>query len=134
MTTIMPLFNQVRDILRKHKFLQNNVEVIHADMLFKLDSPNVDLFILDEADELTRTIAVKFDQQNELTGLYKLLKRKVLLCSATFSDFESEIVEEALCIPRDEWMEFDAAPEFASGQKIENDIVYDKSATDEETA
>ncbi len=134
MTTIMPLFNQVRDILRKHKFLQNNVEVIHADMLFKLDSPNVDLFILDEADELTRTLAVKFDQQNELTGLYKLLKRKVLLCSATFSDFESEIVEEALCIPRDEWMEFDAAPEFASGQKIENDIVYDKSATDEETA
>jgi superfamily II DNA/RNA helicase len=61
MTTIMPLFNQVRDILRKHKFLQNNVEVIHADMLFKLDSPNVDLFILDEADELTRTLAVKFD-------------------------------------------------------------------------
>ena len=134
MTTIMPLFNQVRDILRKHKFLLNNVEVIHADMLFKLDSPNVDLFILDEADELTRTLAVKFDQQNELTGLYKLLKRKVLLCSATFSDFESEIVEEALCIPRDEWMEFDAAPEFASGKKIENDIVYDKSATDEETA
>ena len=134
MTTIMPLFNQVRDILRKHKFLQNNVEVIHADMLFKLDSPKVDLFILDEADELTRTIAVKFDQQNELTGLYKLLKRKVLLCSATFSDFESEIVEQALCIPRDEWMEFDAAPEFASGQKIENDIAYDKTATDEETA
>ena len=134
MTTIMPLFNQVKDILRKHKFLLNNVEVIHADMLFKLDSPKVDLFILDEADELTRTIAVKFDQQNELTGLYKLLKRKVLLCSATFSDFESEIVEQALCIPRDEWMEFDAAPEFASGQKIQNDIAYDKSATDEETA
>ena len=134
MTTIMPLFNQVKDILRKHKFLQNNVEVIHADMLFKLDSPKVDLFILDEADELTRTIAVQFDKQNELTGLYKLLKRKVLLCSATFSDFESEIVEEALCIPRDEWMEFDAAPEFASGQKIQNDIAYDKSATDEETA
>ena len=130
----MPLFNQVKDILRKHKFLLNNVEVIHAEQLFKLDSPNLDLFILDEADELTRTIAVKFDQQNELTGLYKLLKRKVLLCSATFSDFESEIVEEALCIPRDEWMEFDAAPEFASGQKIQNDIAYDKSATDEETA
>ena len=61
MTTIMQLFNQVRDILRKHKFLLNNVEVIHADMLFKLDSPKVDLFILDEADELARTIAVKFD-------------------------------------------------------------------------
>ena len=134
MTTIMPLFNQVKDILRKHKFLQNNVEVMRAEQLFLLDSPNVDLFILDEADELTRTLAVKFDQQNELTGLYKLLKRKVLLCSATFSDFESEIVEEALCIPRDEWMEFDAAPEFASGQKIQNDIAYDKSATDEETA
>ena len=134
MTTIMPLFNQVKDILRKHKFLLNNVEVMHAEQLFLLDSPNVDLFILDEADELTRTLAVKFDQQNELTGLYKLLKRKVLLCSATFSDFESEIVEEALCIPRDEWMEFDAAPEFASGQKIQNDIAYDKSATDEETA
>ena len=134
MTTIMPLFNQVKDILRKHKFLLNNVEVIHAEQLFKLDSPKVDLFILDEADELARTIAVKFDQQNELTGLYKLLKRKVLLCSATFSDFESEIVEEALCIPRDEWMEFDAAPEFASGQKMQNDIAYDKSATDEETA
>ena len=28
MTTIMPLFNQVKDILRKHKFLLNNVEVI----------------------------------------------------------------------------------------------------------
>ena len=134
MTTIMPLFNQLKDILRKHRFLLNNVEVMHAEQLFLLDSPNVDLFILDEADELTRTLAVKFDQQNELTGLYKLLKRKVLLCSATFSDFESEIVEEALCIPRDEWMEFDAAPEFASGKKIENDIVYDKSATDEETA
>ena len=134
MTTIMPLFNQLKDILRKHKFLLNNVEVMHAEQLFLLDSPNVDLFILDEADELTRTLAVKFDQQNELTGLYKLLKRKVLLCSATFSDFESEIVEEALCIPRDEWMEFDAAPEFASGQKIQNDIAYDKSATDEETA
>ena len=134
MTTIMPLFNQLKDILRKHKFLINNVEVIHAEQLFMLDSPNVDLFILDEADELTRTLAVKFDQQNELTGLYKLLKRKVLLCSATFSDFESEIVEQALCIPRDEWMEFDAAPEFASGQKIQNDIAYDKSATDEETA
>ena len=134
MTTIMPLFNQVKDILRKHKFLLNNIEVIHAEQLFKLDSPNVDLFILDEADELTRTLAVKFDQQNELTGLYKLLKRKVLLCSATFSDFESEIVEHALCIPRDEWMKFDAAPEFASGQKMQNDIAYDKSATDEETA
>ena len=134
MTTIMPLFNQVKDILRKHKFLLNNVEVMHAEQLFLLDSPNVDLFILDEADELTRTLAVKFDQQNELTGLYKLLKRKVLLCSATFSDFESEIVEQALCIPRDEWMEFDAAPEFASGQKMQNDIAYDKSATDEETA
>jgi len=58
----------------------------------------------------------------------------VLLCSATFSDFESEIVEQALCIPRDEWMKFDAAPEFASGQKMQNDIAYDKSATDEETA
>ena len=134
MTTIMPLFNQVKDILRKHKFLQNNDEVIRAEQLFQLDSPKVDLFILDEADELTRTLAVKFDQQNELTGLYKLLKRKVLLCSATFSDFESEIVEQALCIPRDEWMEFDAAPEFASGQKMQNDIAYDKSATDEETA
>ena len=107
---------------------------MHAEQLFLLDSPNVDLFILDEADELTRTLAVKFDQQNELTGLYKLLKRKVLLCSATFSDFESEIVEQALCIPRDEWMKFDAAPEFASGQKMQNDIAYDKSATDEETA
>lgn len=62
MTTIMPLFNQLKDILRKHKFLQNNVEVIHAGMLFKLDSPKVDLFILDEADELARTIAVKFDE------------------------------------------------------------------------
>ena len=134
MTTIMPLFNQLKDILRKHRFLLNNVEVMHAEQLFLLDSPKVDLFILDEADELTRTLAVKFDQQNELTGLYKLLKRKVLLCSATFSDFESEIVEQALCIPRDEWMKFDAAPEFASGQKMQNDIVYDKSATDEETA
>ena len=58
----------------------------------------------------------------------------MLLCSATFSDFESEIVEEALCIPRDEWMEFDAAPEFASGEKIENDISYDRTFTDAETA
>ena len=62
MTTIMPLFNQVKDILRKHRFLQSSVEVVHAEMLFKLDSKNVDLFILDEADELARTIAVKFDE------------------------------------------------------------------------
>ena len=61
MTTIMPLFNQVKDILRKHRFLLKNVELIHADMHFKLDSPKVDFFILDEADELARTIAVKFD-------------------------------------------------------------------------
>jgi hypothetical protein len=31
MTTIMPLFNQLKDILRKHKFLLNNVEVMHAE-------------------------------------------------------------------------------------------------------
>ena len=85
------------------------------------------MFILDEADELARTIAVQFDEQNELTGLYKLLNRKVLLCSATFSNFESEIVEKALCIPSDEWMEFDTAPEFASNQKMENNITYDRS-------
>jgi hypothetical protein len=29
MTTIMPLFNQLKEILRKHKFL-GNVEVAHA--------------------------------------------------------------------------------------------------------
>ena len=60
--TYTNIIQQNLTILRKHKFLLNNVEVIHADMLFKLDSPNVDLFILDEADELARTIAVKFDK------------------------------------------------------------------------
>ena len=63
MTTIMPLFNQLSEIIRKHRSLKTGIDVMHTGQLFKLEK-KVDLFILDEADELTRTIAVKFDESN----------------------------------------------------------------------
>ena len=60
-TTMKPLLIQLKETLRKHKFLETGVSVMHSGELLRLDDSSIDLFILDEADELTRTIAVKFD-------------------------------------------------------------------------
>lgn len=91
MTSVQALYNQLGEIKRKHK-IPSNIEFMFSERLFTLDASQADLYILDEADWLTRTIAVKFNMKNQLQGFYQLLNKKFLLCSATFSNFESEIV------------------------------------------
>ena len=40
------------------------IEFAHSEHLFTLDTAQADLYILDEADWLTRTMAVKFNSKH----------------------------------------------------------------------
>ena len=91
MTSVSALFSQLKEIKRKHK-IPSMIEFEYSENLSMLDTTQASLYILDEADWLTRTIAVKFNMKDQLQGFYQLLNKKFLLCSATFSNFESEIV------------------------------------------
>ena len=68
--------------------------------------------MIDEADLVTKTCAVQINTKFELEGLYNLRQKKFLMCSATFSLFEAEIVKQALEIDDEEWMRFEPAPAF----------------------
>ena len=68
--------------------------------------------MIDEADLVTKTCAVQINAKSELEGLYQLRSKKFLMCSATFSLFEAEIVKQALEIDEEEWMRFEPAPAF----------------------
>ena len=60
-----------------------------------------------------------FNQKHELSGLYMLREKKFLMCSATFNNFESEIVKTGCGNDYKRWLPFDTAPEFETGSKIE---------------
>ena len=126
MTSIPALFDQLLQVKRYHK-IPSMIEFAHSENLFTLDTAQADLYILDEADWLTRTMAVKFNSKHQLQGFYQLIDKKFLLCSATFSNLESEIVEESLGIPSSEWMQFETAPEFSTGLKsLSTHITHDE--------
>ena len=89
--------------------------------------------MIDEADLVTKTCAVQINKSNELEGLYLLRNKKFLMCSATFSLFEEEIVKKALLIDEDDWMKFKPAPAFVRLVDGEPNIIYDSSIDDADT-
>ena len=60
----------------------------------------IDLWIVDEADLSIKNFAVAFETnlKSPLSGLFHLLSRPVMMCSAAFSDFETEYIEEVFGI------------------------------------
>ena len=56
--------------------------------------------------------------------------KKFLMCSATFSTFEEEILKTGLGIEQSAIMEFDTAPEFELGRKIAPAIRYSRAPSD----
>lgn len=89
--------------------------------------------MIDEADLVTKTCAFQINKSNELEGLYLLRNKKFLMCSATFSLFEEEIVKQALEIDEDDWMKFKPAPAFVGLVDGEPNIIYDSSIDDADT-
>jgi hypothetical protein len=62
MTSVSALFSQLKEIKRKHK-IPSMIEFEYSENLSMLDTTQASLYILDEADWLTRTITVNFNSR-----------------------------------------------------------------------
>jgi hypothetical protein len=62
MTSVSALFSQLKEIKRKHK-IPSAIEFECSENLFTLDTAQASLYILVEADWLTRTITVNFNSR-----------------------------------------------------------------------
>lgn len=52
------------------------------------------------------------DPNNTLTGLCDLVGKRFLMCSATFSELEEDIVRKVLGVQKSQWKQYTTAKEF----------------------
>ena len=66
-----------------------------------------------------RDFAINFRApDNQLVGLRDLIGKPYLMCSATFSDLETDIVTKVLEVPKKSWKQYSTAKEFLAGYKM----------------
>jgi hypothetical protein len=81
---------QYEEIIRNHE-VDGDIEISYKPDF--ADIGNFDLYLVDEADWIIRNFCLSFNAQNHnLQGLSKLIGKKFLMASATFSAFEREVL------------------------------------------
>ena len=57
---------------------------------------DIDLYIIDEADQVIRSFAIAFDSSLRATGLHFLRYKNVIFTSATFASTEKSFLSEIM--------------------------------------
>lgn len=66
-----------------------------------------------------RDFAINFKgSDNQLVGLCDLVDKSYLMCSATFSELETDIVTKVLGVPKKSWKQYSTAKEFLAGHSM----------------
>ena len=121
---------QYDEIIRNHE-IGDEIEIQYKPNFAELG--DFDLYLVDEADWIIRNFALSFNDSNHtFQGLSKLVGKKFLMASATYSAFERDVLFKTMKVDRDDFQEFMSAKMAATGSDHEPNMSYYYAPSDDQ--